>query len=277
VIFDPKERIITAPCFGERILHHAIMNVCEPHFERWLIHDSYACRRGKGRVAALVRARRFARRFGWFLKLDVRRYFDTVPHDRLLDLLRRRFKDGRLLELFERIVRGFRGEAGRGLPIGALTSQHFANFYLGCFDRFVKETLRVAGYVRYMDDIVLWADDRRRLKDLLRAAETFLRDELSLDLKPTPALNRTTHGMDYLGCRVFRTHLVLNRRSRVRFRRKLARLEEQYRLGNIDEDEQQRRATALVAFTRTEGVSAWKFRRAVLQSLAVGGQRARTG
>jgi retron-type reverse transcriptase len=241
-----------------------------------LIHDSYACRKGKGRVAALLRTRRFARRFGWFLKLDVRRYFDSVPHDRLLALLRRHFKDGRLLELFERIVRGFRGELGRGLPIGSLTSQHFANFYLGCFDRFVKETLRVAGYVRYMDDMALWADGQR-LKELLRVAEAFLGEELGLELKPTPVLNRTAHGMDYLGCRVFATHMILNRRSRVRFRRKLAHLEEQHRLGNIDEQQLQQRATALVAFTRTEGVSAWKFRRAVLQSLAVSGQRARTG
>ena len=278
VIFDPKQRVITAPCFSERVLHHAIVNVCEPHFERWLIADSYACRQGKGRITALLRARRFAGRFRFFLlKMDVRRYFDSVSHDHLLERLRRRFKDGRLLLLFERIVRCFRGEQRRGLPIGSLTSQHFANFYLGWFDRFAKETLRLPGYVRYMDDMALWADDADRLKQALRSATAFLGDELDLELKPTSHLNLTSHGMDFLGCRVFPGHMVLNRRSRVRFRRKLARLEELERLGHIDEAELQHRATALVAFTRTEGVSAWSFRRAVLQSLAVSGQRARTG
>jgi retron-type reverse transcriptase len=85
VIFDPKERIITAPCFRERVLHHAIMNVCEPHFDRWLIADSFACRTGKGRITALARTRQFAGRFDWFLKFDVRKYFDSVSHERLLD------------------------------------------------------------------------------------------------------------------------------------------------------------------------------------------------
>lgn len=126
--FDPKERVITAPCFAERVLHHAVINVCEPAFERWLIADTFACRKGKGRLAALERARQFARRFPFFLKLYIRKYFDSVPHDRLLDLLARRFKHRPLLELFGRIVRAFRGGMGRGLPIGSLTSQHFANF-----------------------------------------------------------------------------------------------------------------------------------------------------
>ena len=137
--FDPKERIITAPCFPERVLHHAIMNVCEPVFERWLIDDTFACRAGKGRLAALDAAQQFARRFPFFLKLDIRKYFDSMSHDRLLELLARRFKDRALLDCSAgSCVRS--GAGWGGLPIGSLTSQHFANFYLGWFDRFVKET-----------------------------------------------------------------------------------------------------------------------------------------
>lgn len=99
VVRDPKERIITAPCFAERVLHHAIMNVCEPHFERWLIADTFACRRGKGRSAALTRARQFARVHEWFLSMDVRKYFDSIDHAVLRDALARRMKDVRLLAL----------------------------------------------------------------------------------------------------------------------------------------------------------------------------------
>lgn len=277
VIHDPKERIITAPCFAERVLHHAIMNVCEPHLERWLIPDTYACRRGKGRVAALQRARHFAGRFARFLQLDVRHYFDSVPHDRLLERLARRFKDRRLLALLERIVRGFRGALGRGLPIGSLTSQHLANFYLGWLDRFVKERLGVRGYVRYMDDMALWAHDPGELKAALAACREFLDRELGLELKAAPPGNRTEHGMDFLGCRVFRQHLTLNRRSRVRFARRLRRLEEQYQRGALDAVQLQRRATALVAFARSAGVSTWRFRSAVVQRLPVSGRTARTG
>lgn len=275
VIHDPKERIITAPCLRERILHHAILNVCEPDFERFLIHDSYACRKGKGRIAALLRAREFAARFGWFAKLDIRRYFDSIPHDRLLDRLHRRFADSRLMAQFERIVRSFRGEMGLGLPIGALTSQHFANFYLGWVDHFVKHDLRLKGYVRYMDDVALWDDDRTRLRERIERCASYLDGELGLTLKPV-YLNRVSHGMGFLGCRVLPRHMILNHRARVRFRRKLHRLEDDYLAGTIDESELQQRATALVAFTRTTGLSAWSFRRAVLQSLPVSGQMART-
>lgn len=140
LIHDPKQRVITAPCFEERVLHHAIMNVCEPLMDRWLIDDTFACRTGKGREAAIHRARRFTRDAAWFLKLDVRKYFDSVSHGNLVDFLRRRFKDRRLLELLTRIITSYRGGVGIGLPIGSLTSQHFANFYLGWMDRFVKES-----------------------------------------------------------------------------------------------------------------------------------------
>jgi hypothetical protein len=148
VIRDSKERVITAPCFEERVLHYAIMNVCEPLMDCWLIDDTFACRAGKGREAAIYRAQRFTRNSLWLLKLDVRKYFDSVSHENLIDLLAKRFKDQRLLELLNWIIRAYRGELGMGLSIGSLTSQHFANFYLGWLDRFVKERLPVRAYVR---------------------------------------------------------------------------------------------------------------------------------
>jgi RNA-directed DNA polymerase len=277
IVHDPKERIITAPCFAERVLHHGIMNVCEPILDRWLIDDTYACRTGRGRLAALERSQSYARRFPYFLKLDVRKYFDSIPHDRLLARLARRFKDRRLLELLGGIIGAFRGSLGRGLPIGSLTSQHFANCYLGGLDRLIKESLRIKGYVRYMDDMALWSDSRSCLRSALTAIDAFLRDELGLELKATPYLNRTDHGMDFLGCRVYRKHMILSRRSRRRFRRKLIRLERSYAGGDIDAAALQQRATAMVAFARSPSVSSWRFRTAVLKQVEVSGQRARTG
>jgi RNA-directed DNA polymerase len=277
VIHDPKERIITAPCFEERVLHHALMNVCEPHLERWLIFDTYACRKGKGRVAALQRARQFAGRYSFFLKMDIRKFFDSIPHDELLDRWRQRFKDERLNQLLEAIVRSYRGQLGCGLPIGSLTSQHGANFYLGWFDRFVKERLGIPGYVRYMDDLALWSNDLEELRTAEEQSRRFLADDLALLVKPTPYRNRTTHGMDFLGCRIFRNHLVLNRRSRVRFRRKLRHLELAWLTGVLDEAELQGRATALTAFVRSAGLSSWRYRSRVLYQLPVSGPEARTG
>ncbi|HUY34674.1 MAG TPA: reverse transcriptase/maturase family protein [Pirellulales bacterium] len=277
VVHDPKQRIITAPDFRDRVVHHALINVCEPVFERWLIDDTYACRRGRGRIAAVLRARCFARRFGYYLKLDIRKYFDSIPHAELLRRLERLFKDPRLLDLFARLVGSFRGSVGRGLPIGALTSQHFANFYLGWFDREVKERWRVKGYARYMDDMVLWGDSAAGLRELRRRAIAFLSDELRLTVKPAHYLNRSQHGLDFLGCRVHPDRLTLNRRSRVRFRRKLAALESMRRRETITPSDLQRRGTALVAYARAAGVNSWQFRQRALRQMEVSGHEARTG
>ncbi len=126
------------------------------------------------------------------------------------------------------------------MPIGSLTSQHLANFYLGWFDRYVKETLRTAGYVHYMDDMVLWAESTAEIKDALTSATAFMRGELRLEFKASPYWNRTRHGMDFLGCRVFDHRLTLNGRSRRRFGRQLADLERQHEAGIIDERQLQR-------------------------------------
>ncbi len=277
LIRDPKERVITKPSFAERVVHHAIMNVCEPVFERWLIHDTYACRTRRGRDAALTRARHFAGRHPFFLKIDIRKYFDNIVHEVLLSRLQRLFKDPHLLALFARVIRSFHGDTGVGLPIGSLTSQHLANFYLGWFDRYVKEVLHVRGYVRYMDDMLFWGESTAFLVEILDRGRTFLADELGLQLKPEPYLNRTAHGVDFLGCRVLPDHVRLNRRSRVRFRRNLENLELAYLAGEIDALALQQRATSLVAFAQAAGVKSWHFRRAVIEQMPVSGRRPRTG
>lgn len=253
LIHDPKERTITAPAFRDRVLHHAILNVCEPHFDRWLVPDTFACRKGKGRLAALERATGYARDKGWFLKLDVRKYFESIPHGTLVDALGRKFKDRRLLTLYERIIRSHEATPGRGLPIGSLVSQHLANFYLDPIDRLVRERLRIPGYVRYMDDFALWSGERDELRRALVGIESVLNGRLGLELKRGSHLNRTEHGMNFCGFRVFREWRVLNRRSRKRFAAKLMALETVE-----DEAEQQRRGEAITAFAR-EG-SSWQFR-----------------
>lgn len=268
-IHDPKRRIITAPVFPERVLHHAIVNVCEPHFDRWLIADTFACRPGKGREAAVLRAAGFSRRFPWVVHLDVRQCFDSIPHDLLGDRLARRFKDRRLLDLFAAIIAGFRGNTGRGLPIGSLTSQHFANLYLGSLDRFAKEGLRAAGYVRYMDDLVLWGKDQDEVIGRAERCRTFLKRELGLDFKPARP-RAAAQGLDFLGCRIYPTRTTLSRRSRGRYRRRVRLLTRAFRLGLLDGRSLQVRLEAAAAFARAARSKTWQFRTAVLQSLPVG-------
>jgi len=215
-----------------------------------LIFDTYACRKEKGQFKAVRRAQEFTRQNDWFLKADVRKFFDSVPHDRLKDLLRRKFKDNQLLFWFDRIIDTYETQPGRGLPIGNLTSQYFANFYLDPLDRFVKETLRVKSYVRYMDDFALWHGSKEELKKIRNEICIFVPDALGLELKHKPYLNHTRHGMDFLGMRVFPDAVHLNRRSKQRFTSKVRHYEWLLACGHLTEGDFQERVTALTAFVQ---------------------------
>ncbi len=232
------------------MLHHALTNVCEPYFEKWLIFDTYACRKEKGQFKAVRRAQEFARQHEWFLKADVRKFFDSVPHDKLKTLLRRKFKDDKLLYWFDRIIDSYETTPGHGLPIGNLTSQYFANFYLDPLDRFVKETLRIKDYVRYMDDFALWGHSKTDLKEVRRKIVAFASERLGLDLKQAPYLNHARHGMDFLGMRVFPDAVRLNRRSKMRFVSKMRHYEWLLACGHLTEADFKERVTALTAFVQ---------------------------
>jgi retron-type reverse transcriptase len=206
-ILDPKPRVITVVPFRDQVVQHALIRHLEPVFERRMIFDSYACRRGKGTHAALRRARGFVRRHRHFLKLDVRSFFASVRHDVVMETLVRVLKDRRVLALCECILSGPPEEPsdGVGLPLGSLTSQWFANMVLDRLDHHVKEVLRVHAYVRYMDDLVLAADGKAELHDAHASIGAFLRDRLSLALKDeVTMLAPVTEGLPFLGWRIFR-------------------------------------------------------------------------
>lgn len=264
-IRDPKPRVIHAPVFRERVLHHALMNVCGERIDRYLIDHTYACRVGKGTHGALERARHLARRFAFVLKLDIRRYFDSVDHAILLRQLARLFKDRAVLALFQRIVASHATEPGRGLPIGTLTSQHFANLYLGRLDHHVVQDLRCQGYVRYMDDFLLFGDDRAQLRAWRRHLEAWVATELGVRIKPGVLLAPTARGFPFLGFRVLPTHLRLTGARKRRLRAALRRLIGAFARGEQDECSHAARLTSLFAHVqraRTRGL-----RRAVLDEL----------
>jgi retron-type reverse transcriptase len=271
---DPKERIISAAPFQDRVLHHAVMNICEPVFEAYAIHDSYACRTGKGLHLALKRAQGFSRHYAWYLKLDIRKYFDSIHHDTLKTLLAKRFCDKRLLELFADVIASYETAPGRGLPIGNLLSQHFANFYLGNMDHWLKEARGIGGYLRYMDDFLLFGNDRMALKAELRALEEYTDRTLQLHIKDNRQLNRSCLGIPFLGFRIFPHTVRLLPRSRKRFADKLWQFEQETLAGCMTEAQLVRKVTSIVSFTTS--AEAAGFRRAVLQRQRVWSGRALT-
>jgi retron-type reverse transcriptase len=248
-VFEPKERQICASAFSEQVLHHALMNVCHERFEQAQVFDSYASRKGKGVYAALDRAKQPTRDLDWFLKLDVRKFFESLHHNVIKQQLARLFKEPHLLHLLYQIIDSYEAHPQRGVPIGNLTSQYFANHYLSGLDHFVKEELGIAHYVRYMDDMVLWHADKAALKSAQQAIEVYVGERLHCQLKPA-LLNKTQFGVPFLGYRVMPYNIRLLHKSKMRFARKITRIDTQYNTGEWTITASQLHALPLIAFTQ---------------------------
>jgi retron-type reverse transcriptase len=241
---EHKRRLITAAPFRDRVVHHALHNVLEPLFEPRFIHDSYACRKGKGQHRAIDRFQSWARGHRYVLRGDITRFYPSVDHGILLRLLMRRVRDRRVLSLLARIldsgagilepeyeVAWFAGDdlfsplaRKRGLPIGNLTSQFFGNVYLNELDHFVKEGMRARCYLRYMDDFAAFGDDKAELHRVRAAMAGFLgKLRLTFCCRRT-RLWQTRDGVEFLGFRVFPGHRRVRKATTYRYGRHLVRL-----------------------------------------------------
>ena len=257
-IFDPKARLIHAPVFRDRVLHHAVIAHIGPVLERSLIFDTYACRVGKGTIAAVRRVQHFARRFAWYGQIDIRSYFPNIDHGILNGLLERRFKNRELLRFLSGMIAAHGTGAGKGLPIGALTSQHFANLYLDGCDRFLLEACKVRGMVRYMDDTVWWADSKETVRGHLRAAADFLQDCRRLEIEQPVRIGRSALGISYCGFRVLPGAMLLSRRRRRRYAEVRARWERAYERGQIDACGLQAGYASALGMTAASDCTTWR-------------------
>ena len=237
-IREPKTRLISAAPYRDRVVHHALCRVIEPIFERTFVKDSYACRVGKGTHLAVEEFQRHARRYPYVLKCDIAKYFPSIDHALLFDLLARKLKDQEVLWLIRTIIeasneqesvcRHFEGDdlftpltRRKGIPIGNLTSQFFANVYLDGFDHFLKEELRCRAYLRYCDDFVVFGDDKAGLWAIKEAMGEYLA-RLRLTLHPRKChVLPTRNGVDFLGYRVWPTHRRLRATTAKRCIRRL--------------------------------------------------------
>lgn len=245
VIYEPKERQICAAPLKQRIVHHAVMNICDEYFDRNLIYDSYASRNGKGVHKAINRVKGYIKSYRYFAKLDFRKYFDSIDHDVLKRLLLRMFKDSMLIELFNEIIDSY-GD-GRGLPIGNLTSQYFANYYLSGLDHFMKETISVPVYIRYMDDVIMMSNSMKTLKYYIGNYSNFAREKLKLDIKP-PIVGRSCCGIPFLGYIIYDNSILMNGKGKRRLIRNVKILEELFSKSEISEKEYSARLTSMLAY-----------------------------
>ena len=263
-ITRPKPRLISAAPYRDRVVHHALMNVLEPILDRHFHPHSYACRKDKGTHAAADRLQALMRRHRYVLQCDIRKYFPSIDHEILKGKFRRLIKDRRVLWLMDLIVdhsnvqepvtEYFRGDdlfapvaRRRGLPIGNLTSQWFANWYLNDFDHFVTGELGVGGYVRYCDDFLLVHDDRAALRRALGGIRASLaRDRLRIHVNQA-FVAPTRCGVRFVGFRLWASHRLIRHQNVQGFRRRVRWMRQAYAAGWISWDDIRPRLDSWIA------------------------------
>jgi len=250
ILRDPKTRKISKSSFPDRIVHHAIVNILDPIFDKRFIYDSCANRKGKGSLFALRRFDEFKRKVsgngkvisdkfdnnfvkGYCLKADIKHYFNTVNHDVLLEIIKDKIKDEDLIWLIRQILNNFINRNGKGMPLGNLTSQFFANVYLNELDYFVKHQLKAKYYIRYVDDFVILYSSKAQLEEWKKRIDEFLREKLKLELHPDKSkIIPLSKGIDFVGFRNF-YHFRLLRKRNIR---NLESKVELFRQGLIEEE-----------------------------------------
>lgn len=253
VIYEPKRRRIQAPAFSDRIVHHAIYSVLNPFYERHFISDSYACRSGRGIHAATRRIQHFLTKADsplYVCKIDISKYFPSVNHGRLLEIISSKIHDPELIDLLKVIIDSstsgheyddlfapdsyFQTKGPRGIPIGNLTSQLFANIYLHQADMYAKQQLKIRRYIRYMDDILFFHEDKSQLHAWQLAMTEFLYENLYLTVNPRKVrLYPAAQGVDFVGYIVFPKYMRLRGSSVRRFKKRYRRQLQHYLQGDM--------------------------------------------
>ena len=238
-INDPKPRKIHKSSVRDRLVHHAIHRILYPFFDRMFASDSFSCRVLKGTHSALNRSRKFEyiasknnTQTCWILKCDIRKFFENINHEILVETLKKYIPDHNLIWLLEIVIYSFSAAPGRGLPLGNLTSQLFVNIYMNEFDQFVKHKLRAKYYIRYADDFVVLSKDKAWLEETLPKIGDFLEEKLKLNLHPDKVFIKTLNsGIDFLGWVNFSDHRVLRTTTK---RRMFKRINENPKIETID-------------------------------------------
>lgn len=257
VIRDPKIRKISASAFRDRVVHHALCNIIEPIFDKTFICDSFANRKGKGTTAALERFDYFKRKVSknntkncYVLKADIKHYFETVDHNILLEILKRKINDSEVIWLIKKIIKNY-SDKSKGMPLGNLTSQFFANVYLDELDQFVKHKLRVKYYIRYVDDFVILHPNKDKLDKYKIVINQFLKQKLNIELHPDKSkIIRLGKGINFLGFRIFYYHKLLRKSNIRKMKSRLKILKEDYNKSKIDYDKVYDSAEGWMAYAK---------------------------
>lgn len=243
-IQDPKLRLIHKACVKDRVLHHAVFRILYPVFDKGFIFNSYSCRISKGTHKGIKKLETFCRKLSknnhkniFALKCDIRKFFDSINQDILLDLIKEKIQDENTIWLIKTIIKSFKNENNKGLPLGNVTSQLFANIYLNELDQFIKHKLKEKYYIRYCDDFIILSDNKIHLDELVILISDFLKQNLNLTLHPDKIIIRKySQGIDFLGYVILPYYRVLRTKTKKRIFNKLSKKKKDLELGLISEE-----------------------------------------
>lgn len=257
-IHDPKRRWIHAACFEDRVFHHAVMNVAGQTLERAMFYHSYACRPQKGVHKAIQQVQRNLQRHAYLVKIDISAYFTRIDHDCLMQLLETKYKGDEFLSQLWRIIKSCPERSTLGLPIGSLTSQYFANFYLDGLDRFLAMHPQVSANLRYMDDVLWWCETKAEAQQLLLEVKLYLHEERYLTVKPSVQILPSKQGVSFCVFRVHQGVIRLSRRRKHAFKQRKHFWEQQYMAGEIDDLDLQMAYAAVHSVTQGTDSLHWR-------------------
>lgn len=221
-IIEPKERLIyILPFNPDRIVQHALMNIIEPIWEGLFIHNSYACRIGKGIHAGSEKTMEYIRKNKYCLKCDISKFYPSIKHDILFSIIKRKIKCKDTLWLLRNIIYSIDGE--QNIPIGNYTSQWFGNLYMNELDQYIKHRYKIKYYIRYCDDFILFHNDKRYLRKMAKKIKIFLKEKLVLKFSKCDIFP-ISQGVDFLGYRHFKKYVLLRKSTMKRVKKRLSKL-----------------------------------------------------
>ncbi len=284
IIRDPKTRTIHASNFRDRIVYHALVNIIEPIYEKIFIYDSYASRKNKGAHKAVARFDNFKKKvskngkllkkasnknqvLGYAFKADIKHYFETVDHEILISIVRRKIHDENIIWILRKILENFETNLkGKGMPLGNLTSQFFANVYLNELDHFVKGKLKAKYYIRYVDDFVILDSNKQMLLYYKNVIDCFLKNHLLLELHPAKSkIIPLSQGISFLGYKIFYKYKRLRKTNRKAFARKFQSKIDSFQEGAVSYD--QLLNFVLSWFSYAKWANTYRLRKKIIQKI----------
>lgn len=254
-VFEPKERTISAPRIRDKIVQFAVHTVLQEVYRPVFITTTYACLEGRGTHRAVknvqhdMRLCKWQHGEGWVVKIDIKKFFYSINRDILKKVLRKKIKDEKMLAILDQIIDSS-PEGEKGIPLGNVTSQDFANIYMNELDQFVKRFLGIKWYTRYMDDVIIIVPTKEKAREVLEKVKVFLKERLDLETNKKTKIFPLAQGINAYGFKIWTTHLLVRDSSKRAMKRRIKAMHRKVKEGTMTRKEVQQSVNSWLGHAR---------------------------